>query len=147
MAMQDERYVPLDGLEVHMRSARDHRGLLTFAEGMKDIPFALKRMFWITDVPPGAKRGGHAHNTCMEMVCCVKGRFRLVLDNGRERREFVLDSPGYAVIIPAGVWCSLEDFAEGSVVLVGASEEFSLAGYVKDYDAFIQGLACTPHQA
>lgn len=139
--MQDERYVPLDGLEVHMRSARDDRGLLTFMEGMKDFPFPLKRMFWITDVPAGTRRGGHAHNTCMEMVCCVRGSFRLVLDNGRDRREFFLNSPTYGVVIPAGVWCSLQDFAADTVVLVGASEEFSLAGYVKDYDAFIKGLA------
>lgn len=139
--MQDKIYVPLDGVEVHLHSCRDDRGLLTVAEGMKDIPFPLKRMFWITDVPHGTKRGGHAHNTCKEIVCCVKGGFRLVLDNGRDRREFVMDSPAYGVIIPAGVWCSLEDFAEGSVVLVGASEEYSLEGYVKDYDDFIKSFA------
>lgn len=136
--MQNNIFVPLDNLEVHMRSFRDARGLLTFAEEHNDIPFTLKRIFWITDVPPGAKRGGHAHNTCMEIVCCLQGRFRLVLDNGRERRNFILDSPTYAIIIPAGVWCSLEDFSNGSVVLVGASEEFSLTGYIKNYDDFIQ---------
>lgn len=138
--MQDDRYVSLDGLEVHMRSSRDHRGLLTFVEETKDFPFQLKRMFWITDVPSGARRGGHAHNTCMEIVCCICGRFRLVLDNGRDRCEFVLDSPTYAVIIPAGVWCLLEDFSKDCVVLVGASEEYSLDGYVKDYDEFIKRL-------
>lgn len=136
--MQDRRYVSLDGLEVRLRSCRDDRGLLTFAEERKDVPFALQRMFWITDVPPGAKRGGHAHSSCMEMVCCVNGHFRLVLDNGRDRREFILSSPTYAVIIPAGVWCSLEDFSEGSVVLVGASEAYSPDGYIKDYDGFVQ---------
>ncbi len=124
-----------------MRSVSDSRGMLTFAEGEKDFPFPLKRMFWITDVPPGARRGGHAHNSCAEVVCCVQGRFILTLDNGRERREFVLDSPTYGVIIPAGVWCSLEDFADGSIVLVGASEEYSAEGYTWDYDTFIKGLA------
>lgn len=139
--MQDEKYVPLDGVEVHMRSFCDHRGMLTFAEEMRDFPFLLKRMFWITEVPRGASRGEHAHNTCMEIVCCVHGSFRLVLDNGRDRREFFLDSPRYGVIIPARVWCSLEDFSEGCVVMVGASEEFSLEGYVKDYEDFVNSFA------
>ncbi len=138
--MQDEVYVPLEGLEVRLRSSRDNRGMLTFAEAMRDFPFRLERMFWITDVPPGAKRGGHAHSTCTEIVCCVRGCFRLILDNGRDRREFVLDSPTYAVIIPAGVWCSLEDFAEDSIVLVGASEEYSPEGYTWSYEDYVRSF-------
>ena len=120
-----------------MRSNRDSRGLLTFAEETKDIPFPLKRMFWITDVPEKAKRGGHAHTTCKEIVCCVKGSFRLKIDNGRECREFLLNRPDYAVVIPEGVWCSLEEFAQDSVVVVGASEEFTLDGYIRDFDDFM----------
>ncbi|MBQ5643174.1 MAG: FdtA/QdtA family cupin domain-containing protein [Bacteroidaceae bacterium] len=135
--MIKERYTPLDNLELHFRSARDSRGLLTFAEEMKDFPFALKRMFWITDVPVGARRGGHAHTTCKEVVCCVKGSFRLVVSNGREIREFTLDSPDHAVIIPEGVWCSLEDFAKDTVVVVGASEEYDTGGYIRDYDEYM----------
>lgn len=127
----------MDNLEVHLRSNRDSRGLLTFAEETKDIPFPLKRMFWITDVPEKAKRGGHAHTTCKEIVCCVKGSFRLKIDNGRECREFLLNRPDYAVVIPEGVWCSLEEFAQDSVVVVGASEEFTLDGYIRDFDDFM----------
>ena len=127
----------LDNLEVQLRSVRDSRGLLTFAEEMKDIPFPLKRMFWITDVPQGAKRGGHAHTSCKEIVCCVKGCFRLVISNGVEEREFILDSPDRAVIIPEGVWCSLEDFAKDTVVVVGASEEYRTEGYIRDYDEYM----------
>ena len=127
----------MDNLEVHLRSNRDSRGLLTFAEETKDIPFPLKRMFWITDVPENARRGGHAHTTCKEIVCCVKGSFRLKIDNGQECREFLLDRPDYAVVIPEGVWCSLEEFAQDSVVVVGASEEFSLEGYIRDFYEFM----------
>lgn len=127
----------MDNLEVHLRSNQDSRGVLTFAEETKDIPFPLKRMFWITDVPEKAKRGGHAHTTCKEIVCCVKGSFRLKIDNGRECREFLLNRPDYAVVIPEGVWCSLEEFAQDSVVVVGASEEFTLDGYIRDFDDFM----------
>lgn len=135
--MKKDGFTSLDNLEVHFRSFMDERGLLTFAEENADIPFPLKRIFWITDVPAMAKRGGHAHTTCKEIVCCVRGSFRLVIKNGMESREFILDRPDYAIIIPEGVWCSLEDFAEGSVVVVGASEEYSMQGYIRDYEEFV----------
>ena len=103
---------------------------------MRDIPFELKRMFWITEVPVGAKRGGHAHTTCKELLCCVSGSFKLVVFNGREKREFFLNKSDYGVIIPEGVWCSLEDFSDNTVVLVGASEEYSDEGYIRDFDEY-----------
>lgn len=136
--MKQRNLSSLDNLEVYLGSSRDSRGMLTFAEGMADIPFSLKRIFWITDIPVGSKRGGHAHKTCKEMVCCVSGSFRLVVDNGAEKRSFLLDNPSYAVIIPEGVWCSLEDFEPKTVVVVGASEPYSTEGYVRDYDEFIK---------
>lgn len=135
--MKEEITIPLDNLEVHLRSVRDDRGMLTFAEEMKDFPFPIKRMFWITDVPEHAKRGGHAHMTCKELVCCVSGSFRLVICNGHENRTFLLDSPQRAVIIPEGVWCSLEDFVKDTIVVVGASEEYSMEGYIRDYDDYM----------
>lgn len=135
--MKEEITIPLDNLEVHLRSVRDDRGMLTFAEEMKDFPFPIKRMFWITDVPEHAKRGGHAHMTCKELVCCVSGSFRLVICNGHEKRTFLLDSPQRAVIIPEGVWCSLEDFVKDTIVVVGASEEYSMEGYIRDYDDYM----------
>lgn len=135
-AMNKEKYVPIDNLELQFRSIKDDRGGLTFAEEVDDIPFPIKRIFWITKVPKGAKRGGHAHMTCKEVVCCVNGSFRLIIDNGRENREFVLDNPEYAVIIPEGVWCSLEDFSQDAVVMVAASEHYSIEGYIRDYDEY-----------
>lgn len=129
-------FVALDDLEVKFRSHTDSRGVLTFAEEIRDIPFELKRMFWITEVPAGAKRGGHAHTTCKELLCCVSGSFKLVVFNGREKREFFLNKSDYGVIIPEGVWCSLEDFSENTVVLVGASEEYSEEGYIRDFDEY-----------
>ena len=130
-------HAPLDDVEVRFRSSRDKRGLLTFAEGMKDFPFQLKRIFWITDVSKEHKRGGHAHKKCKQMICCVKGSFRLIIHNGLVSREFLLDSPDYAIVIPEGVWCSLEEFADGSVVLVGASEYYNMDGYIRDFDEFM----------
>ena len=135
--MTRDRNICLDSLEVQFRSVRDSRGLLTFAEDMSDFPFPLKRIFWITDVPEKAVRGGHAHTSCKEIVCCVRGSFKLVVCNGAECREFILDRPDRAVIIPEGVWCSLENFAQDTVVVVGASEHYSTDGYIRDYDEYM----------
>ena len=137
MPMNKIKHASLDNVEVIFRSSRDQRGLLTFAEGMKDFPFHLKRIFWITDVSREHKRGGHAHRKCKQMICCVKGSFRLIIHNGIESREFLLDNPNRAIVIQEGVWCSLEDFAEGTVVLVGASEYYNMEGYIRDYDEFM----------
>lgn len=135
--MAKEEHKSLENLEIHLRSCLDSRGRLTFAEENWDIPFPLKRVFWITDVPRGAARGGHAHRTCKEVLCCVRGSLTLRVDNGRERRVFCLDSPDRAVLIPEGVWCSLEGFTQDAVVVVGASEAYSAEGYVRDYQEFV----------
>ena len=115
----------------------DERGRLTFAQEGDHLPFPIKRMFWITDVPQGAERGGHAHTTCQEVVCCVSGSFLLTVDNGSERREFLLDSPQRAVVIPCGLWCTLTHFAPGTVVVVGASEAYTTEGYIRTYEDYL----------
>ena len=138
--MESSKFISIDNLEVRLRSCSDNRGVLTFAEEEVDFPFPLKRIFWITDIPTSAQRGGHAHKTCKELVCCVMGSFRLVVDNGNETREFFLNRPDYAVIIPEGVWCSLEDFSEGTIVVVGASEEYATEGYIRDYREYLMEI-------
>ncbi len=127
----------LEGLEVQLQAIKDNRGVLTFSEVNSEIPFPVKRIFWITDIPQGAKRGGHAHMTCKEFLCCVSGSFNLVLKNMHETRTFFLDSSDKAVYIPEGVWCSLEDFAPDTVIMVAASEEYSREGYICDYDEYV----------
>lgn len=128
----------MENLEVHLKSFSDSRGMLTVAEEGSDIPFQVRRMFWITNIPVGEKRGGHVHRTCKEIVCCVNGSFRLIVDNGVERKSFFLDNPSYAVIIPEGVWTSLEDFAPNTVIVVGTSELYSRDGYMWDYVEFMK---------
>jgi dTDP-4-dehydrorhamnose 3,5-epimerase-like enzyme len=133
----------LEGLEVQLQAIKDNRGVLTFSEVNSEIPFPVKRIFWITEIPQGAKRGGHAHMTCKEFLCCVNGSFKLTLKNMHETRTFFLDSSDKAVYIPEGIWCSLEDFAPGTVIMVAASEHYSCEGYIYDYEEYVAVYANT----
>ena len=128
-----------DTLTIAFDCFSDARGVLTVEQNSEcsRLPFRVDRVFWITDVPRGATRGGHAHRTCKEVLCCVRGSLTLRVDNGRERRVFCLDSPDRAVLIPEGVWCLLEGFTQDAVVVVGASEAYSAEGYVRDYQEFV----------
>ncbi len=121
---------------IEIPTVSDERGSLTFAEGEGCIPFAVRRVFWIGDVPEGAQRGGHAHWTCAEVVVAVKGAFTMLLDDGNVRSEVRMDRANVGVLVPAGVWCELRDFAPGTLLVVMASEAYDPQGYVHDYEAY-----------
>ena len=110
----------------------DERGLLCFLEGSREIPFTVRRVFWITDVPPGATRGGHAHWTCHEAVFAVTGAFEIEVDDGERSFTAVIDNPRRGLTIPAGVWCELRHFQPGTACVVMASEEYRQEGYAHD---------------
>ena len=109
---------------VRIPSVEDGRGALAFAEVGRVIPFSVERVFWIYDVPEDACRGGHAHWTCHEFVVPVCGAFTVVLDDGVVRSELRMARRDEGVVIPAGVWCELRDFAPGTVLLVMASQSY-----------------------
>ncbi|MBR1788677.1 MAG: FdtA/QdtA family cupin domain-containing protein [Bacteroidaceae bacterium] len=118
----------------------DNRGALAFAEARSVIPFDIRRVFWIYDVPVGAHRGGHAHWTCAEVVVPVSGGFTMVVDDGRRRTEVKMGSPTTGILVPAGVWCELKDFKPGTVLAVMASHPYDATGYVHDYEAFLKAV-------
>ena len=121
---------------IRIPCVQDERGALAFAEAQRVIPFAVERVFWIYDVPTEASRGGHAHWTCNELVVPVSGGFTVVLDDGQVRRQVRMERPDEGVLIPAGVWCELLDFAPGTVLLVMASQPYQPEGYVHDYNEY-----------
>lgn len=118
----------------------DNRGQLTFLEGNVHIPFSVKRVFWISDVPEGMTRGGHAHWTCHEAVFPITGRFEIELDDGEVNTTVVLDDATRGIIVPAGVWCELRHFAPGTVCLVMASQEYDASGYALDRESWMKTL-------
>ena len=120
-----------------LRTIEDPRGSLTFAEVGPDVPFPINRIYHLYGVPAGGERGGHAHRNLQQMVVAVSGRFTVTVDDAIERRRVTLDDPGRALHIPQGIWREMDDFTEGAVCLVLASELYDAADYVRDYEEFL----------
>lgn len=114
---------------------KDTRGNLAVIE--KDsIPFAIKRVYYLYDVPSDAYRGGHAHKEQQEFLIALSGSFEVVLTNGNSKQKVMLNKPDKGLLIPTGIWRELENFSSGAVCLVLASDEFDEADYIRDYDDF-----------
>lgn len=120
----------------------DPRGNLTVAEGLKDVPFEVRRVYWTYDVPSGESRGGHAHRCCEEFIVAVSGSFDVTLDDGRERRTFHLNHPYQGLYVGTSIWRTLDDFSSGAVCLVLASERFEEEDYIREYDDYTEYLKC-----
>lgn len=114
----------------------DPRGNLTVAESDTHLPFHAERAYWITDVPGGECRGGHAHMECVEFIVALSGSFDVTLDNGKEKKTFHLNHPWEGLLVETGVWRTLDDFSSGAVCLVLASQKFLESDYIRDYVRF-----------
>jgi len=121
----------------------DSRGNLTVAESCNDVPFSIKRAYWVYDVPGGESRGGHAHKLCQELLVAVSGSFTVTLDDGLRTEHYHLNHPWEGLVIETGLWRTLDDFSSGAVCLVLASESFDEADYIRDYDDFKHYVSCS----
>lgn len=116
----------------------DPRGNLSFIEGGCHVPFAIKRVFYVYDVPGGATRGAHAHKTCTEVLIPVAGSFDIHLSNGMEERIYHMSKSDRGLIVPPGFWLSCHDYTTGTVCLVLCSELYDELDYIRDYDEFLE---------
>lgn len=116
----------------------DPRGNLTVAEANKNIPFDIKRVYWLYDVPGGECRGGHAHKQIKEILIAVSGSFHVTLDNGKEKQTFLLNHPYQGLLIDTKTWRTLDDFSSGAVCVVLASDFYDENDYIYDYNDFLQ---------
>lgn len=115
----------------------DPRGNLTFIEGNQHVPFDVRRVFYLYDVPTGSDRGAHAHRSLHQFLVCLSGSFDVALDDGRDRRTVHLNRPWNGLHVPPMIWASEVNFDPGSVCLVLASDRYDEADYIRDYDAFL----------
>lgn len=122
----------------------DPRGNLTVAEGCKDVPFDVKRVYWVYDVPAGESRGGHAHKRCKEFLIALSGSFHVTLDNGQEKTSILLNHPYQGLFVDTDTWRTLDDFSSGAVCLVLASEPFDEEDYIRDYHSFMEYIKNKP---
>ena len=114
------------GKIIDLPKITDPRGNLTFAEAQQMVPFDIKRVYWVYDVPGGESRGGHAHKRLRQFVVALSGSFHVTLDNGRERETILLNHPYQGLLIETNTWRTLDDFSSGAVCLVLASEHYDV---------------------
>jgi hypothetical protein len=122
----------------------DRRGNLSFIEGERHVPFTIKRVFYLYDVPGGESRAGHALKSVDQVLIAMSGSFDVVLDDGTTRDVVTLNRSYFGLLIPSLVWRELENFSSGAVCLVLASELYDEAAYYRDYGAFLAALQQQP---
>lgn len=114
----------------------DARGNLAFIQ--EDIlSFEFKRVYYLFDVPSNSFRGGHSHSNQSEVLIALSGSFEVVLNDGTEKKSFLLNKPNIGLLIPTGIWRELQNFSSGSVCLVFASDVFEEADYIRDFHEFL----------
>ena len=122
--------------EIRKISDPDGRGSLSVVE--KDfLPFVIKRVYYLYDVPSSSTRGGHAHKELQQFLIALSGSFDVVLENGKQRRIVTLNRPDRGLLIPNGVWRELENFSSGAVCLSLVSAEYNEDDYIREYDTYL----------
>lgn len=112
-------------------------GNLTWVQRNENVPFDVKRAFYLYDIPGGEARGAHAHKACHQFLVAVSGAFEVVLDDGINKRTVMLNRPFYGLHVPPGIWAAEQGFSSGSVCLVLASETYDESDYIRNYEDFI----------
>lgn len=121
---------------IELPKVADRRGNLSFVEEGKHIPFAIRRNYWIYDVPGGEIRGGHAYRENREFIIALSGSFDVLLDDGRQTCTYSLNRSYYGLYVPEGIWRQMMNFSTNSLALVLASTPYNPADYLYDYEEF-----------
>ncbi len=116
----------------------DFRGQLVALEEFKDIPFSIKRVYYMYDTADAFVRGKHAHKNLEQILICIHGGCKIKLDNGREQKVVPLEKPYEGLYVPSNMWREMYDFTKGAVLLVLASELYDEADYIRDYNEFLE---------
>ena len=124
---------------VVLPSIVDEKGALGVVEALRDVPFEIKRIYFITSVSPGISRGFHAHKNLHQLAVCLKGSCRFVLDDGKgDKVEYILDHSSMGLLITNVVWREMHDFTSDCVLVVLASEYYEESDYIRDYEDFLR---------
>lgn len=120
------------------QSHGDERGQLVALEEFKDIPFKIKRVYYIYDTLPNVTRGYHAHRNLKQILICIHGSCKIKLDNGKEKKVVILEKPYEGLYVENNMWREMYDFSNDAVLLVLASELYDENDYIRDYEEFLK---------
>lgn len=123
---------------VEIGKIADPRGNLSVIEGHKVIPFDVRRVFYLYDVPADSCRGGHAHHTDWQFLIAVAGSFDVIVSDGCAQQRYTLNRPYRGLLIPPGYWRVMDNFSAGSVCLVLSNNPYDESDYIRDYDEFVR---------
>lgn len=124
----------------------DPRGNLSFIEGGQHLPFDIKRVYYLYDVPGGSDRGSHAHKKLHQFIVAMSGSFDVVLDDGQQKHRFHMNRSYYGLYVCPMMWRDLDNFSSGAVCMVLASEHYSPDDYIRDYDQFLSAAKQLPNR-
>jgi dTDP-4-dehydrorhamnose 3,5-epimerase-like enzyme len=125
---------------IELPRINEPRGNLTFVEGSRHVPFDIKRVYYLYDVPGGAERGGHAHKQLEQLIIAMSGSFDVILDDGYEKKRVHLNRSYNGLYVPRMIWRELDNFSSGSVCVVLASNYYDEADYYRDHVDFLLAL-------
>lgn len=120
-----------------LNKIHNRAGNITIVEGSKHIPFEVKRIYYLYDIPGGEDRGGHAHKELRQLIVAASGSFDVLLDDGQNKKIVTLNRPDYGLMIVPGIWRELMEFSSGAICLVLASNVYDEKDYIRIYKKFI----------
>jgi len=112
-------------------------GNITIVEGQENIPFDVRRIYYLYDIPGGEDRGGHAHKELHQLIVAASGSFNVLLDDGQNKKIITLNRPDYGLMIVPGIWRELFEFSSGAICLVLASQKYDQDDYLRSYEQFV----------
>jgi len=119
-----------------LNKIHNRAGNITIVEGKKNIPFDVRRIYYLYDIPGGEARGGHAHKELQQLIVAASGSFNVLLDDGQNKKIVTLNRPNYGLVVVPGIWRELMEFSSGAICLVLASHKYDENDYVREFDMF-----------
>ncbi len=127
-----------DAQLIHLPKIGDRNGQITAVNNLQELPFEIKRIFYLYDIPAGESRGAHAHKECHQFLIAASGSFEVMVDDGKTKKVFTLNQPHIGLHVPPGLWASEQNFSSGAICIVLASHEYNESDYLRSYEEFLK---------